>query len=224
MELYYEEEKQTKKKSKAPIFIGIFIILLVLLTTIIFCAIMYIKTAILKVKIKNITLNNPKENKYYSSTTYYSMGIVEVRIQTEDEELNVGIQIIDGNYVQNKMFLYYARVHTNQITYNDNRKIAKTVTINILDFNYFSSYNYHRKISIKTNIIDDNILETMEMHVIELPKFKMLNLSNIKKEEAWIGYFQGQNLKLIQLSKEKFSKISKLDELLEKYWKEEKIE
>ena len=179
---------------------------------------------ILKVKIKNITLNNPKENKYYSSTTYYSMGIVEVRIQTEDEELNVGIQIIDGNYVQNKMFLYYARVHTNQITYNDNRKIAKTVTINILDFNYFSSYNYHRKISIKTNIIDDNILETMEMHVIELPKSKMLNLSNIKKEEAWIGYFQGQNLKLIQLSKEKFSKISKLDELLEKYWKEEKIE
>ncbi len=179
---------------------------------------------ILKVKIKNITLNNPKENKYYSSTTYYSMGIVEVRIQTEDEELNVGIQIIDGNYVQNKMFLYYARVHTNQITYNDNRKIAKTVTINILDFNYFSSYNYHRKISIKTNIIDDNILETMEMHVIELPKFKMLNLSNIKKEEAWIGYFQGQNLKLIQLSKEKFSKISKLDGLLEKYWKEEKIE
>lgn len=179
---------------------------------------------ILKVKTKNITLNNPKENKYYSSTTYYSMGIVEVRIQTEDEELNVGIQIIDGNYVQNKMFLYYARVHTNQITYNDNRKIAKTVTINILDFNYFSSYNYHRKISIKTNIIDDNILETMEMHVIELPKFKMLNLSNIKKEEAWIGYFQGQNLKLIQLSKEKFSKISKLDELLEKYWKEEKIE
>lgn len=179
---------------------------------------------ILKVKIKDITLNNPKENKYYSSTTYYSMGIVEVRIQTEDEELNVGIQIIDGNYVQNKMFLYYARVHTNQITYNDNRKIAKTVTINILDFNYFSSYNYHRKISIKTNIIDDNILETMEMHVIELPKFKMLNLSNIKKEEAWIGYFQGQNLKLIQLSKEKFSKISKLDELLEKYWKEEKIE
>ena len=179
---------------------------------------------ILKVKIKNITLNNPKENKYYSSTTYYSMGIVEVRIQTEDEELNVGIQIIDGNYVQNKMFLYYARVHTKQITYNDNRKIAKTVTINILDFNYFSSYNYHRKISIKTNIIDDNILETMEMHVIELPKFKMLNLSNIKKEEAWIGYFQGQNLKLIQLSKEKFSKISKLDELLEKYWKEEKIE
>lgn len=58
MELYYEEEKQTKKKSKAPIFIGIFIILLVLLTTIIFCAIMYIKTAILKVKINGVSQND----------------------------------------------------------------------------------------------------------------------------------------------------------------------
>ena len=58
MELYYEEEKQTKKKSKAPIFIGIFIILLVLLTTIIFCAIMYIKTSILKVKINGVSQND----------------------------------------------------------------------------------------------------------------------------------------------------------------------
>lgn len=58
MELYYEEEKQTKKKSKAPIFIGIFIILLVLLTTIIFYAIMYIKTSILKVKINGVSQND----------------------------------------------------------------------------------------------------------------------------------------------------------------------
>mgnify|MGYP000516723861 CR=1 FL=1 len=178
---------------------------------------------ILKVKIKNITLNNPKENKYYSSTTYYSMGIVEVRIQTEDEELNVGIQIIDGNYVQNKMFLYYARVHTNQITYNDNRKIAKTVTINILDFNYFSSYNYHRKISIKTNIIDDNILETMEMHVIELPKFAIKNLDNINRKEEWIAYFRGCDNNVLEKIKNN-KNIALLDMLLEKYWIEEKME
>lgn len=175
----------------------------------------------LNIKINNIILNNPKNNKYKSST---SMGIAEVRITTEDgEELNVGIQIIDGDYIQNKMFLYYARIHTNQINYNDNRKIARTVTINILDFIYFSSLNFHKKISIKTNIIDDNILETMDLHVIELPKLKILNLSCLKKEEAWVGYFQGQNSKLIESVKEKYSKIQKLDNLLENYWKEEII-
>lgn len=175
----------------------------------------------LNIKINNIILNNPQNSKYKSST---SMGIADVRITTDDnEELNVGIQIIDGDYIQNKMFLYYARIHTNQINYNDNRKIARTVTINILDFIYFSSLNFHKKISIKTNIIDDNILETMELHVIELPKFKMLNLSSLKKKEAWVGYFQGQNLKVIETAKEKYSKIQKLDNLLENYWKEEII-
>ena len=53
MELYYEEEKQTKKKSKAPIFIGIFIVLLILLTGVIMYAINYLKTTVLKVKIND---------------------------------------------------------------------------------------------------------------------------------------------------------------------------
>lgn len=57
MELYYEEEKQVKKKSKAPIFIGIFIILLIILTSVIVYAITYIKTTVLKVKIDDASQN-----------------------------------------------------------------------------------------------------------------------------------------------------------------------
>ncbi|OKZ57027.1 MAG: hypothetical protein BHV99_03080 [Clostridium sp. 26_21] len=50
MQLYYEEEKNTKK-SKAPIFIGIFILLLLILTVVIVYLIMYLKSNVLKVKI-----------------------------------------------------------------------------------------------------------------------------------------------------------------------------
>ena len=57
MELYYEEEKQTKKKSKAPIFIGIFIVLLIILTIVIVYAIIYLKTKVLKVKINEVSQN-----------------------------------------------------------------------------------------------------------------------------------------------------------------------
>lgn len=58
MELYYEEEEKTKKKSKAPIFIGIFIVVLIILTIAIVYAIMYIKTTVLKVKINNVSQND----------------------------------------------------------------------------------------------------------------------------------------------------------------------
>lgn len=169
----------------------------------------------LKIQIINIKLNISTGN----------FGIADVRIETaENEELNVGIQIVDGDYIQNKMFLYYARIHTNQVTYKDNRKIARTITINILDLAYFSSIKYHKKISIKTNIVNDNILETMEMHILELPKFKKSPNTELTREEAWMSYLQGQDSDLINEAKEKYSKINKLDNLLEKYWKEEKIE
>ena len=87
----------------------------------------------LELKIKNIKINKTplidgKPTKEY--------GIIDVRILTTDkQEYNVGIQIIDGDYIQNKMFLYYAKIHSNQILYNDNRKIARTITINILEVN-----------------------------------------------------------------------------------------
>ena len=87
--------------------------------------------SILNIEISTINLNTYLKLKERYLPLEENFGIADVRITTADnEELNVGIQIIDGDYIQNKMFLYYARIHTNQINYNDNRKIARTVTIN----------------------------------------------------------------------------------------------
>lgn len=151
-------------------------------------------------------------------------GIVDVRVKTiEDEELNVGIQIIDGDYIQNKMFLYYAKIHSNQVLYNDNRKIVKTITINILDTSYLSTKQYHKVMRIKTNIINDSILETMELHLIELPKFYEIIKDKHLNKQLWICYLKGEDEELIELAKKENSQISKLDKQLEKYWKKEKV-
>ena len=175
----------------------------------------------LKIEVKNIKINKNPQLKKFKNREY---GIIDTRITTkEDEELNVGIQIIDGDYIQNKMFLYYAKIHSNQILYGDNRKIAKTVTINILDMPYFSSIQYHRIIKIKTNIISDSILETMELHVVELPKYtRELKTENINKGE-WVTYLKGEDNDSICKIKSKNKYIKKLDDLLEKYWEDEII-
>ena len=62
--------------------------------------------------------------------------------------MNIGIQFIDGYYAQNKMLLYYAQIHANQLEYQDNREISETKTINLLDFNYLKSNKYFNKIII----------------------------------------------------------------------------
>lgn len=174
----------------------------------------------LKIEVEFIQINKPPIINQKRSKEY---GIVDMRVKTkENEELNIGIQIIDGDYIQSKMLLYYAKIHSNQVLYGDNRKISRTITINILDMQHFTSSQYHKVINIKTNIMNNGILETIEMHLLELPKFTKNVNEKMSDKELWMGYLKGHE-ELINNAKIKNMYIKKLDELLKKYWSEEKI-
>lgn len=180
--------------------------------------------AILDMTIKDIELNPYLEEKAQYLPKEENFGIADVRIRTnENEEINIGIQFIDGIYVQTKMLMYYAQIHLNQLEYDEKREFAKTITINLLDFKYFSSQDYDKVIKIKTN--EGNIkLEELEMYVIELPKFAIEDPNNMTKKEEWITYLKGCENKVLEKIKNNNKNIALLDELAEKYWLEEKME
>lgn len=179
----------------------------------------------LKIKIKEIKLNPYLKSRENYLPKEENFGIVDVRVTLENgEEYNIGIQFIDGYYVQNKMLLYYAQIHANQLRYEKTRKVAKTITINLLDFCHFSGEEYHKKIFIDTNLDKYGKTEKMEFHVIELPKFHLLKDEKITKEKAWLIYLTGNRKILVEEVKHKYKEIDKLDKLLEKYWREEKME
>lgn len=179
----------------------------------------------LNLKIKEIKLNPYLKIKSNYLPSEENFGIADVRIKTYDDKvLNVGIQFIDGIYVQNKLLLYYAQIHANQLEYDENRKLAKTITINLLDFKYFSSKEYHKKILIKAGELDKSLCENLELHVIELPKFKINVENNLSKKDYWMSYLVGSDNVLIEKALNANDKIKKLNKLLEQYWKSEKME
>ena len=168
----------------------------------------------LKIKIQEIKLNPYLESRANYLPSEENFGIADVRVKLENqEELNVGIQFVDGYYVQNKMLLYYAQIHANQLEYYDNRKLAKTITINLLDFEYLKSKDYFNKITIPSKLNDK-----IELYILELPKFKIDAYKQITKEEKWMSYLCGQANKNLP------SIIKKLDDLLEEFWNNEIME
>lgn len=176
--------------------------------------------SILEIKIQEIKLNPYLDDKSNYLPEKENFGIVDVRVKLENrEEMNIGIQFIDGYYVQSKMLLYYAQIHTNQLELEQN--ISRTITINLLDFNYFNSEDYHKKITIQDNY--EKLIEQIELHVIELPKIKIIG-NRITKKEAWVLYFAGTNSVIINKILNKYEEIRNLDNLLDEYWKNEKIE
>lgn len=180
--------------------------------------------SILNIKIKDIKLNPYLEKKAKYLPQEDNFGIVDVRIKTsENEEMNIGIQFIDGIYVHTKMLIYYAQIHLNQLEYDEKRELARTITINLLDFIYFPSSKYEQIVKLnKNNRFVKN--EELELVVIELPKFNEKNILECNTKEEWITYLKGNNNKLIEKIKNQNKYIKNLDYLLEKYWKEEKME
>lgn len=180
--------------------------------------------SILNIKIKDIKLNPYLEKKAKYLPQEDNFGIADVRIKTsENEEMNIGIQFIDGIYVQTKMLIYYAQIHLNQLEYDEKRELARTITINLLDFIYFPSSKYEQIVKLnKNNGFVKN--EELELVVIELPKFNEKNILECNTKEEWITYLKGNNNKLIEKIKNQNKYIKNLDYLLEKYWKEEKME
>ncbi len=179
--------------------------------------------AILEIDIEKIKLNEylRKKEKYLPSEENF--GVLDCRIQTkEGENFNIGIQYVDGIYIQTKMLLYYSQIHLNQLDYDDNREFARTITINLLDFNYFETQNYEKKISIETN--EKNVKsKEIELYVIELPKVKYSN-DKMNRKKEWITYLEGSNIEKIEKIKEENKYICELDKQLEKYWENETME
>ena len=180
--------------------------------------------SILEIKIKTIELNPYlyKRTKYLPAEENF--GIADVRITKDDnEELNVGIQFIDGKYIPTKILMYYEQIHANQLEHDEKREFCRTITINILDFVYFSFKNFCKKIKIQCN---ENFVKTeeLEFNIIQLPNFKSDKLPKFEEKEQWVAYLKGDNQELINRAKSENKYIKKLDDLLEDYWKQEKME
>ena len=178
--------------------------------------------SILEKKIDEIELNPYLTQREKYLPREENFGIADVRIKTEDnQEMNVGIQFIDGIYVETKMLLYYAQIHLNQDEYDEKRELCKTVTINILDFKHLNTNKYDNVIRIQSNE-QEITLDELEMHLIELPKIRVENMNDLSAKEEWLLYLKEDNKKV--LSRIKNENIHYLDSLLNKYWLEEKME
>lgn len=177
---------------------------------------------ILDIEIESAKINPYLERIKNKLPSEENFGIADLRVQTVgNEELNIGIQIIDGQHILTKMFLYFAQINSYQLEYKDNREFAKTITINILDDIFTKETKYHSRMILKeekmTNILEDYL----EIHILELPKFKINKDEEMSLKEAWLSYLKGEN---IEKAIQKSENIKKLDDLLNYYWDNEIME
>jgi predicted transposase/invertase (TIGR01784 family) len=116
------------------------------------------------------------------------LGILDIRARiVTGEQINIEIQLVNQYNIGQRTLFYWSKIFAEQLKegqpFND---LKKTITINILDFNYVNVDSYHTAFHIREDRYRDyKLTDMLEIRFIELPKFRKAKPDLSKPLDRW---------------------------------------
>ena len=183
--------------------------------------------AILKIDIKSLKVRNPE---ILGQTKESKKIILDIKVKLEDgTKVDVEMQAKNEGNIEERGTTYIGELIAEELNSGEvYRNLNKVIFIGILNFNYYKRNSYHNIARFKfeeTNKEeyvnmgytkeDREASRYMEMHFIELPKFKKKNPNMDSKLNQWLWLFSGEGEKM-KMAEKKNKKVEKAMKTLEK--------
>lgn len=180
--------------------------------------------------IKSVEIKNTDIEKEYIEDKYSRLDIKAV---TENKEhINIEIQVKNEYNMIKRSLYYWSKMYEGQLTKGqDYDTLSRTICINILDFKYLKSENFHNCYRLKEKDTNEELTDVLELHFIEIPKLRRLeNTEDVSDMlEAWITFIERptseivdkleMSLEEIKEAKEELIRLSGNDKERERYQK-----
>jgi len=153
-------------------------------------------------------------------------GILDVRVKTKlGKQINIEIQLLNSKYMAERTLYYCARMYTGQIKKGENYKqLKKCITINILDYTCIRLDRVHTKYHLLEDDTNYKLTDSIEIHMIELPK--LLRLQEIKDSEDpamdWLQFINADSKEVMEMLARKNENIKTAFEIIEAASRDEK--
>ncbi len=149
--------------------------------------------------IKAVTLQDTTIKKEHVKDKYSRL---DVRATTDKgEHINIEIQL-DNKYNMIKRSLYYwSKLYEGQLeSGNDYQKLARTICINLIDFNLLNHDKFHSVYRLKDCETHEELTDIIELHFIELKKTKHVKHADEVKSklEAWLHFINQPDSELVK--------------------------
>lgn len=121
-------------------------------------------------QITSVQLLNPELDKDFKDD---KKSVLDIRaVTTEGIQVNIEIQLANRHDMDKRTLFYWARMYTRQMREGmAYQELAKTITINILDFRYIKeTRSYHSVFRLFEVEEGFELTEALEIHFMELPK------------------------------------------------------
>ena len=156
---------------------------------------------ILEIKIKNVKLDLATEMlpDFYRGKS----SRLDVRSELEDGTIvNVEIQTDMRGYSEKRDLGYWSELYTNSLEKGkDYTDAKKTICIWILDGEVYDFEKYHSKwVIAEKELGKTRYFKDFEIHVIELKKFRKLDIIKPKKKEFWLWFIDHTREELVKMA------------------------
>ena len=183
--------------------------------------------AILKIKIKKVEVKNPELIK---NSKKDKKGVLDIKVEMDNNViLDIEMQSEDEKNIIERGTTYTGKMISSQLQEGEPyTKLRKTIFIGILNFNYIKRNSYHNVGKMKFEETEQEEYVDMgykkeetiaspyiEMHFIELPKFKKKNPSLDNKLEQWLWFLSGEE-EMIEMAKKQNKQIKKASDTLDR--------
>lgn len=123
------------------------------------------------------------------------------------------MQLSEQIFYEKRAFYYWAKVYSDQLEggYNYD-KLRKTISINILDFDYLDEEEFHNVYKVYNEKSKKELSSVFEMHFLELNKFKK-DFKDVRTAlDRWIVFLN----RAYELEKDKIPEELAVDEAVKK--------
>lgn len=143
------------------------------------------------------------------------LGILDiVATLTDGTIVNIEMQVQNyENTVDRSLFYEAGLFHESLKTKQNYSTIPRTIGIWILNYNIFDEGPFHEIAKLKRDYEDIILTDKLELHYIQLPKFKEKCKRISTKLEQWLTFIINENLEEISMMDNKY--IQKAEEELE---------
>lgn len=113
---------------------------------------------------------------------------------TEDKtQIDVEVQIVDKKNMERRTLYYWSQMYLMNLAKGGKyQNLKPSITINILRYTIFPGEPAHSMYSIYNQETGRRLNEDMELHFLEVPKFKKKPISEMTSVERWLAYFSNK--------------------------------
>jgi len=119
--------------------------------------------------------------------------VLDVLAELEDKtKVNIEVQIRNMGNTEERSLYYWSREYTRNLNAGqDYKELPKVIVINIVDFDFLNTGNYHTVFRLREDNEHELILtDTLEIHFINMVKFRKLRDTDVKNNRLhrWLAF------------------------------------